>query len=169
MSEKTVQVTEMTPEAAPGIVMSEQESSTLEREIILNATNPDYVLPDGRKNSDIWREREARDETDQNDAREFWERSIKANTSRVETVSLRMTPDGLPILTVESVRPAATQDVAEATVTLADSPTEAGAGQVAPVVAEMPPQEEAETPAVVSEAAPRVRRQARVNEREGQE
>lgn len=100
-------------EVAPHAVMSPEEASALQREIILNAGNPDYVMPDGRKNGEIWEARAKRDEIDRAEAAEFERRSLAANTPRVAEVALRVEVGGNVVASTHSETPAATQLVKE--------------------------------------------------------
>lgn len=103
--------TTQTKEAAaePHAVMSEEEASALQREIILNGGNPDYVMPDGRTNKEIWEAQAEKDEADREEAREFERRSIEANTSRVAEVALRVEEGGHVVASAVGETPAATQ------------------------------------------------------------
>jgi hypothetical protein len=96
----------------PHAVMSEKEASALQREIILNGQNPDYVMPDGRKNAEIWQARAAQGLEFLKEADEFERRSLKANTPRVAEVAVRVEEAGNVVATVQSEAPAATQTVA---------------------------------------------------------
>jgi hypothetical protein len=99
MTEKPVDTTEMTPEAA----------SALEREVILHAGDPSYVLLDGRTVAEVREAQAAKDVKDRAEAAEFWERSIRANTPEVATVSVRVSEAGTVISAPSSVKPAETE------------------------------------------------------------
>lgn len=100
-------------EVAPHAVMSEAEASKLQREIILNAGNPDYAMPDGRTNKEIWDARARQDEADRKEADEFERRSLAANTPRVAEVELRVEEGGNVVATPKAETPAATQLVVD--------------------------------------------------------
>lgn len=99
MTEKPVKSEEMTPEAA----------SALEREIILHSGDPDYVLPGGRTVREAREAQAEKDAEDRKEAAEFWERSVKANTSQVETVAVRPSPAGGLTSSPAAVKPAETE------------------------------------------------------------
>lgn len=93
----------------PHAIMSEEDASALQREIILNGNNPDYVMPDGRTNREIWEARATQDATDRKEADEFERRSLAANTPSVAEVALRVEPHGNVVTSIHSETPAATQ------------------------------------------------------------
>jgi hypothetical protein len=94
-------------------IMTAEEASALQREVILNSGNPDYVMPDGRKNSDIWAGRAERDEEDRAAAVEFDRRSLEANTPKIEQVRVAVTPEGGIATSPVAVKPAETSVVIE--------------------------------------------------------
>lgn len=96
-------------EVAPHAVLSPEEASSLQREIILNARNPDYVMPDGRTNAQIWEAQAAQDEEDRKGADEFERRSLEVNTPRVAAVALRVEPAGNVVAVPQAVESASTQ------------------------------------------------------------
>jgi hypothetical protein len=99
---------EETP-AAPHALMSEEEASALQREIILSAHKPDYVMPDGRTNRQIWEARASVAETDRKEAEDFERRSLEANTPRVGSVAVRVEAGGQVVVTTHEEAPAKTQ------------------------------------------------------------
>jgi hypothetical protein len=98
-----------TAAAAPHAVMPEEEASALQREIILNAGNPDYVMPDGRTNAEIREARAKQDEADRAEAADFDRRSLEANTPRVAEIAMRVGERGNLVTSVHTETPAATQ------------------------------------------------------------
>lgn len=80
---------------AAAVTMTPEQASALEREIVLNGGNPDYLMPDGRTNREIWEVQAEQDEKDREEAEAYRLRSLEANTPRAALVEMRVEPNGL--------------------------------------------------------------------------